>query len=161
VQAASAQVNLAGARLKQADAALKLAALNLSYASIRAPHRGVVSRRTVEVGNMVSPERPLLAIVPLDDVWVVANFKEDQIGHMQPGQAAVVKLDAYGSKKFAGHVESLSAGTGSRFALLPPDNASGNFVKVVQRVPVLIRIDDRSGLDFRPGMSADVTIRLR
>jgi membrane fusion protein (multidrug efflux system) len=161
VQAAKAQVDLAAARLDQAEAAKKLADLNLTFASIRAPSRGVITRRTVEVGNMVSPERPLLAIVPLSDVWVVANFKEDQIGEMRPGQPATIRIDAYGRRTFAGHVDSLSAGTGARFALLPPDNASGNFVKVVQRVPVLIRIDDRAGLEFRPGMSADVTVRLR
>jgi membrane fusion protein (multidrug efflux system) len=161
VQAAKAQVDLAAARLDQAEGAKKLADLNLTFASIRAPSRGVITRRTVEVGNMVSPDRPLLAIVPLHDVWVVANFKEDQIGGMRPGQPATIRIDAYGRRAFAGHVDSLSAGTGARFALLPPDNASGNFVKVVQRVPVLIRIDDRAGLEFRPGMSADVTVRLK
>jgi membrane fusion protein, multidrug efflux system len=161
VQAAKAQVDLAAAHLDQVEGAKKIADLNLTFASIRAPSRGVVTRRTVEVGNMVSPDRPLLAIVPLHDVWVVANFKEDQIGAMRPGQLATIRIDAYGRRTFAGHVDSLSAGTGARFALLPPDNASGNFVKVVQRVPVLVKIDDRAGLEFRPGMSADVTVRLR
>lgn len=161
VQASKAQVDLAAARLKQTQAAARLAELNLGYATIRAPARGLVARRTVEVGNMVSPERPLLAIVPLDDVWILANFKEDQIGQMKPGQAAIIQVDAWGGRKFTGHVESISPGTGSRFALLPPDNASGNYVKVVQRVPVLVRIDDRDGVVFRPGMSADVTVRIR
>lgn len=161
VQAAKAQVDLAAARVDQAEGAKRLADLNLTFASIRAPSRGVITRRTVEVGNMVSPERPLLAIVPLHDVWIVANFKEDQIGRMRPGQPATIRIDTYGRRTFAGHVDSLSAGTGARFALLPPDNASGNFVKVVQRVPVLIRVDDNAGLELRPGMSADVTVRLQ
>jgi membrane fusion protein (multidrug efflux system) len=161
VQAARAQVELASARQKQFEASFRLAELNLSYATIRSPVRGVVARRTVEVGQMVSPDRPLLAVVPLEDVWVVANFKESQIGAMREGQPATVEVDAYPGKKFQGHVDSLAAGTGARFALLPPDNASGNFVKVVQRVPVLVRIDDLLGLDLRPGMSVDVTVRVQ
>jgi membrane fusion protein (multidrug efflux system) len=91
----------------------------------------------------------------------VANFKETQIGRMRPGQRATLTVDTYGGRKIAAHVESLAAGTGSRFALLPPDNASGNFIKVVQRVPVLLRIDDSQGLALRPGMSADVTVLLK
>ncbi|MDD5309310.1 MAG: HlyD family secretion protein [Deltaproteobacteria bacterium] len=161
VDAAEASVQLAQARLKQTRAAAELAELNLSYATIRAPVRGVVSRRNVEAGNLVSPELPLLAVVPLEDVWIVANFKEDQIGEMRAGQRASIRLDTFGRRTFAGHVESIAGGTGARFALLPPDNASGNFVKVVQRVPVLIRIDDRAGLEFRPGLSADVTVTVR
>ena len=161
VKAARAQVELAAARESQAQASLRLAELNLSYATIRAPLRGSVARRSVEVGNMVSPDRPLLALVSLDDVWVVANFKETQIGRMRPGQRATLKVDTYGGRKIAAHVESLAAGTGSRFALLPPDNASGNFIKVVQRVPVLLRIDDRRGFELRPGMSVDVTVLLK
>jgi membrane fusion protein (multidrug efflux system) len=161
VKAARAQVELAAARYSQAQAALRLAELNLSYATIRAPRRGAVARRSVEVGNLVAPDRPLLALVPLDDVWLVANFKETQIGNMRPGQRAVVKVDTYGGRTIGAHVESLAAGTGSRFALLPPDNASGNFIKVVQRVPVLLRIDERRGLELRPGMSAEVTVLLK
>jgi membrane fusion protein, multidrug efflux system len=161
VDAARATVGLARARLAQAQAAEHLAELNLSYATVRAPARGVVSRRNVEVGNLVSPDRPLLAVVPLDDLWIVANFKEDQLQAMRPGMRAAIDIDTYGGRKLGGHVESLAAGTGARFALLPPDNASGNFVKVVQRIPVLIRIDDRAGLELRPGMSADVTVHLR
>ncbi len=107
---------------------------------------------------MVSPDRPLLAVVPVDDVWVVANFKEDQVAGMRPGQPATVRVDTYG-RSFAGHVDSLAAGTGSRFALLPPDNASGNFVKVVQRVPVLVRFDGDPGVMLRPGMSCSVTVK--
>jgi len=155
---AQAALKVADAKLLQAQAAQRLADLNLSYTTIRAPSAGLVSRRTVEVGQLASPDRPLLAIVPLDDVWVVANFKEDQAAKMHAGQKASVSVDAYG-RSFAGHVDSLSAGTGSRFALLPPDNASGNFIKVVQRVPVLIRLEGDVGVDLRPGMSCNVTVR--
>jgi membrane fusion protein, multidrug efflux system len=157
--AARAQLALAEARAQQAEAALKIAELNLSYTKVRATRRGVVSRRTVEEGQQVSPDRALMALVPLDDVWVVANFKEDQLAEMRAGQPATVRLDTYGSRKFAGHVESIAGGTGARFALLPPDNATGNFVKVVQRVPVLVRLDGHPDVELRPGMSADVTIR--
>ena len=94
-------------------------------------------------------------------MWVVANFKEDQIGAMKAGQPAEVEIDAFGKKHFTGHIESLAGGTGARFALLPPDNASGNFVKVVQRVPVLVRLDSGQGIELRPGLSAAVTVKVR
>jgi membrane fusion protein, multidrug efflux system len=161
LQASTAAVHLAKARFAQTQAALSLARQNLSYATIRAPVSGIVARRNVEIGMLVSPDRPLLALVPLDDVWIVANFKEDQVGAMRPGQSATIGVDAYDGRRFQGHVESIAGGTGSRFALLPPDNASGNYVKVVQRIPVLIRIDDRGDQEFRPGMSAEVTVRVR
>jgi membrane fusion protein (multidrug efflux system) len=159
VDAARAALSLAEARVQQMEAALKLAELNLSYTTVRATRRGVVSRRTVEEGQTVSPERPLFAIVPLDDVWIVANFKEDQLADMSPGEPATVRLDTYGRPELRGRVESIAGGTGARFALLPPDNATGNFVKVVQRLPVLIRLDPANGIELRPGMSADVTVR--
>lgn len=157
---ATAALHLAEARVKQAEAARRLAELNLSYTSLRAPRRGVISRRTVEEGQTLSPERPLLAIVPKDDLWIVANFKEDQLAEMRSGQPAHVRFDTYGRRSFTAHVESLAGGSGARFALLPPDNASGNFVKVVQRVPVLLRLDGDPGIELRPGMSADVTVRI-
>jgi membrane fusion protein, multidrug efflux system len=161
VQAARAAVELAKAKVKQSESAHKLAELNLSYAKIRAPHRGVVSRRTVEVGQMVGSERPLLAVVPIDDVWIVANFKEDQLGDLRPGQRAKVTVDAFHGRVFSGHVDSIAGASGARFALLPPDNATGNYIKVVQRIPVLIRFDDAAGIDLRPGLSADVTVYTR
>lgn len=162
VQAAQAAVKLAEARLQQAKAALSLADLAVSYTQVRAPVTGQVSRRTVEPGQMVGPERPLMAIVPQDDVWVVANFKEDQVGDMRPGQPVDVKVDAFSSHPFKGHVDSLAGASGARFALLPPDNASGNFVKVVQRIPVLVRFDEKQGdLPLKPGMSAEVTVDMR
>jgi membrane fusion protein (multidrug efflux system) len=161
VENARAAVRVAEARLEQSRAAARLVELNLSYTTIRAPSAGIVARRAAELGQTVSPERPLMAIVPLDDVWVVANFKEDQLAKLRPGARAQIEIDSYEDRAFTGHVESLSAGTGSRFALLPPDNASGNFVKVVQRVPVLIRLDHKNNDELRPGMSAKVTVRLR
>ncbi|MGZ6028622.1 MAG: HlyD family secretion protein [Myxococcaceae bacterium] len=159
VKAADVAVQAAQARVDQAQAAYDLAALNRSYAEVRAPVDGAVSRRTVEQGQLVSPDRPMMALVPLQDVWVVANFKEDQIGEMRPGQKVTVHVDTYGRRDFPGHVESLAGASGARFALLPPDNASGNFVKVVQRVPVLVRLDRASEVPLRPGMSATVTVR--
>lgn len=159
VKAADVAVQAAQARVDQAQAALDLATLNRGYAEIRAPIDGVVSRRTVEQGQLVSPDRPMMALVPLQDVWVVANFKEDQIGDMRPGQTATVRVDTYGRHDFQGHVESLAGASGARFSLLPPDNASGNFVKVVQRVPVLVRLDRSPDVPLRPGMSAVVTVR--
>jgi membrane fusion protein (multidrug efflux system) len=161
VEAAMAALHVAEARVKQAEAAKRLAELNLSYATIKSPVSGVIARRNVEVGLSVSPERPLLAVVPLDDVWVVANFKEDQISAMRPGQPATVTIDTYPRQELRGRVKSLAAGTGARFALLPPDNATGNFIKVVQRIPVMIELDDLKGLICRPGMSAGVTVRVR
>jgi membrane fusion protein (multidrug efflux system) len=161
VESARAAVSLAEARLQQSEAALRLAELNVSFTKIRAPHRGVVSRRTVEAGQMVGPDRPLLAVVPLDDVWVVANFKEDQLREMHAGQTVDIEVDTFGSRHFIGHVDSLAGASGARFALLPPDNATGNYIKVVQRVPVLVRFDDPAHVDFRPGMSATVTVRTR
>jgi membrane fusion protein (multidrug efflux system) len=158
IEAAEAAVELASARLNQAQAALEQAELNVSYTQIKAEVAGIVSRRSVEVGQMASPEKPLLAVVPLDDTWVVANFKEDQIARMKPGQLAEVEVDAFDGQKLKGHIDSLAGGTGARFSLLPPDNASGNFTKVVQRVPVLVRIDGISELALRPGLSAKVTV---
>jgi membrane fusion protein (multidrug efflux system) len=162
VRAAQAAVQLAEAKLKQAQAAAHLAELAVSYTQVRAPVSGVVSRRTVEPGQMVGPERALMAIVPLNDVWVVANFKEDQVGEMRPGQEAEVKVDAFGGRHFKAHVDSLAGASGARFALLPPDNASGNFVKVVQRIPVLLRFDgDIKDVPLRPGMSVVVDVNVR
>lgn len=160
IDAAKAAVGVAKARVAQAQAAVDQAELNVSYTKVVASVSGVVSRRSVEVGQTVDPARPLMAITELGDVWVVANFKEDQIAGMKNGAAATVEVDAFHGRKLAGHVESLAGGSGARFSLLPPDNASGNFTKVVQRIPVLIRLDDKPGdLVLRPGMSTAVTVR--
>jgi membrane fusion protein (multidrug efflux system) len=161
IEAARAAVELARAHVDQANAALVQAELNASYTQVRAETSGVVARRSVEMGQTVAPDRPLMAIVPLDDTWIVANFKEDQLAHMSVGESANVSIDTFPGHQLHGTVDSLAAGTGSRFSLLPADNASGNFTKVVQRVPVLIRLDGDQGVTLRPGMSAAVTVVTR
>jgi membrane fusion protein (multidrug efflux system) len=157
---AQAQVNLARARLKQAEAAAAIAALQLEYTKVRSDIAGVVTKRSVEPGQLVSPDRMLMAIVDLGDAWVVANLKETQLAEIKPGQPAEVEIDTYAGT-LSGHVDSIAAGTGARFSLLPPENASGNFIKVTQRIPVKIKIDDRGNRVLRPGMSAEVTIHTR
>jgi membrane fusion protein (multidrug efflux system) len=161
IDLAKSALELAKAKVKQTEAAVRIAELNLSYAKVVAPTRGVVSRRTVEVGQMADPSRPFLAVVPSDDIWIVANFKEDQLAEMKPGQRATITIDTYGNRELSGHVDSIAGASGARFALLPPDNASGNFTKVVQRVPVLVRLDGDAGVVLRPGMSAYVTVRVK
>jgi membrane fusion protein, multidrug efflux system len=153
----------AAAKADMARSALDQARLNLEYAEVKAPVSGVVSRRTVEVGQVVQPGQPLLAIVPLEDVWVTANLKESQLKRLRPGQRAVVSIDAYGGREYRGKVESIAAATGARFSILPPENATGNYVKVVQRVPVKIVLDPGQDPDhlLRPGMSAVPTIYTR
>jgi membrane fusion protein (multidrug efflux system) len=162
VDIVSARAASAAAKVEMAKAALEQARLNLSYAEVKAPVAGVVSRKTVEVGQVVQPGQPLLAIVPLHDVWVTANFKENQLKRIRPGQPVAIAVDAYG-RVFRGHVDSVAAATGSRFSLLPPENASGNYVKVVQRIPVKIVLE--AGQDpehlLRPGMSVIPTVLTR
>jgi membrane fusion protein (multidrug efflux system) len=161
IELAKAAVGVSEARVKQAEAALRLTELDFEWTKVKAPAKGVVSRRNVEVGQMVDPGRPLLAIVPVDDVWVVANFKEDQLAEMKPGQHVELTIDTYGSKPFSAHVDSMAGASGARFALLPPDNATGNFTKVVQRIPVLIRFDTKPTVPLRPGMSVNVTVHTK
>ena len=153
-RAASAQ-----ARLAQARAALEQARLNLSYTRVTAPAAGVVSRKSVEPGQTVQAGQPLLAIVSLDEIWVTANFKETQLKRMRVGQTALASVDAYG-RSYHGRVESIAGATGARFSLLPAENATGNYVKVVQRIPVKILIDSSSDPKhlLRVGMSAVPTI---
>lgn len=159
IEAARAAVAVARARVAQSEAALEQARLNVSYTKVLAQVRGLVSRRSVEVGQTVDPSRPLMALSSLDDVWVVANFKEDQIASIREGERVRLKVDAYPGRTLGAHVDSVQAGSGARFSLLPPDNASGNFTKVVQRIPVLIRIDDKpQDITLRPGMSTYVTV---
>ncbi len=154
-----ARASSADARVDRARAALEQARLNVGYTKITAARAGMVSRKSVEVGQIVQAGQPLLAIVPLDDVWVTANFKETQLRDMRPGQRARIKVDAYGGTTFDGKVQSIAAATGARFSLLPPENASGNFVKVVQRVPVKIVLDrNNPGHVLRPGMSVNATV---
>jgi membrane fusion protein (multidrug efflux system) len=158
-----AEVARAEAALKQAQADLALAELQLVYTEVKAPTDGVVSKRSVEVGQVVQVGQPLLAIVPLHEVWVLANFKETQLARVRPGMKVEVQVDSYPGRTFTGVVDSISAGTGSRFSLLPPENATGNWVKVVQRVPVKILLDQREAGNPQPlraGMSAVVTIKV-
>ncbi len=161
IAVAQANARLAHARQKSADASLALARLQLSYTRLLAQEDGQVTRLTVREGQMVQPGQPLAALVP-DQTYVVANFKETQVGAMKPGQPVEISIDAYSGQKLQGKVESIAGGTGSRFSLLPPDNASGNFVKVVQRVPVRIAwVNPPAGIALRPGLSADVTVRVK
>jgi len=149
----------AEAAVQHAQAAVAQAQLNLQYTTIRAPVSGVVSQRNAEVGQTVQAGQPLFGIVDLDNLWVTADFKETQLKNMRPGQPARVQVDAYGHT-YSGHVDSLGGATGARFSLLPPENATGNYVKVVQRIPVKIVFD--KGQDpqhqLRPGMSAVPTV---
>ena len=159
-----AEIQRAIAALSQAQADLAFAELQLAHAEVRAPGDGVVSKKSVEVGQVVQMGQPLLALVPLRDVWVVANFKETQLSRVRPGMPATVEVDTFPGEVFHGTVDSLSAGTGARFSLLPPENATGTWVKVVQRVPVKIRLDPRelgNPHTLRAGMSAYVVIRVR
>lgn len=159
---AAAQAALVGAdaRVAAARAARDQAALNLSYTRVTAPSNGVVSKKTVEVGQLVQAGQPTMAVVPLDDIWVTANLKETETADVKPGDPADFTVDAYPGQHFKGHVESLSPATGAKFSLLPPDNATGNYTKVVQRIPVRIRLDGKNDLNrpLRPGMSVVVTI---
>jgi membrane fusion protein, multidrug efflux system len=158
VNVSAAQAASATAGIQQARANLEAAELELSYTTIVAPISGVVSAKSVEPGQIVQPGQGLMTIVPLNDVWVTANFKETQLRNVRPGQRAEIKVDMYGSK-IPGRVESISGATGGRMSLLPPENATGNFVKVVQRIPVKI-VFDRLPDDvvLRPGMNVDATI---
>jgi len=157
MKAADAQAKLA--KVEQARAALEAAQLNLSYTEITAPVDGVATHKQVETGQIVQAGQGLMVIVPLHDVWVTANFKETQLKKMKAGQKAEVKVDTYG-KTFSGHVDSIAGATGSVLSLLPPENATGNYVKVVQRIPVKIVLDPipAEKAVLRPGMNVDATV---
>ena len=162
VAVSQAQAATATASTEQLRAQLAQAELELSYTKIYAPEDGRVTRKSVEEGALVQVGQPLLAIVP-GDVWVTANFKESQIGGMAPGQAVEISVDAYPDKTFKGHVDSIQAGTGARFSLIPPENATGNYVKVVQRVPVKIVFDEPPDPKhmLAPGMSVVPEVAVR
>ena len=157
---AQAGVRLAEARLQAAQAARDNATLQLGYTAVRAPTSGIVSRKQVDPNQLVQPGQPLLTIVADTGMFVTANFKETQLAEIRVGQPAEIDVDAYGGASALGCVESVSAATGSKFALLPPDNATGNFTKVVQRVPVRLRVKQGLGNDrpLRPGMSVTVHV---
>jgi membrane fusion protein, multidrug efflux system len=153
----------AQAQLKQGQADLDQAKLNLGYTIIRAPLDGVISRKNAEPGMQVSPGQQITALVPLDDVWVTANFKETQLKKMRIGQRVEIEVDTYGSsRKYNGHIDSIAPASGAKFSLLPPENATGNYVKVVQRVPVKIVLEPGENRDHRllPGMSVTPTVLL-
>jgi membrane fusion protein (multidrug efflux system) len=157
-----ANVETVKANIAQCEAAVRQAELNLSYTKLTAPEAGRVTRRVVEQGNYIQPGQSLLAIVP-KNIWVIANYKETQLNHMRPGQPAEVEVDAYPQFKFKGHVDSIQNGAGARFSLFPPENATGNYIKVVQRVPVKIVLDDtpESELALGPGMSVSPKVRVK
>lgn len=159
VAVTSAKAKAAQAAVQKAEAALQQAKLNLQYTTIKAPFAGIVSKRNAEPGQVVQAGQPLVSVVNLEDIYVTANFKETQLKNMKPGQPAEIEVDAYGHS-YHGHVTSIGGATGARFSLLPPENATGNYVKVVQRIPV--RIDFDKGQDpnhlLRPGMSVVPTV---
>lgn len=156
-----ARAQAAAAQVQAAEAALHQAELNLQYTTIVAPVSGIIGKRTAVVGQNVAPGQALMAVVPTDLIWVTANFKETQLGHMRVGQPAEIHVDAYG-RDYQGHVDGIAGATGVQFSLLPPENATGNYVKVVQRVPV--RILFNQGQDpkhlLRVGMSVEPRVRV-
>ena len=157
-----AQAQSADARVQLARAALDQERLNLEYTSIKAPVAGIVSKKTVETGQVVQSGQPLMAIIPQEDIWVTANFKETQLADMHPGQAGTVSVDAFGGRIFNVRVDSIASATGAKFSLLPPENATGNYVKVVQRVPVKLVFEkgEDSEHQLRPGMSVVAKIKV-
>ena len=167
VAATQAKAKSADAQAQRSKAALDQAQLNLSYTTVVAPVDGVVGKRSVQVGTNVSAGQDLMAIVPLREVWVTANFKETQLAHMRPGQPVKVKVDTYGGRKWDAHVTNIGGATGAMYSLLPPENATGNYVKVVQRIPVRIDFDASDRPDFnkdgllRPGMSVEPDVKVR
>jgi membrane fusion protein (multidrug efflux system) len=160
VHVSEANAGQAGAKIETAEADLKNAQINLSRTKLFAPVDGRISRKTVTVGNLVAPGTPLMSIIPAEQVWVVANFKETQLTDVKIGQTVDIEVDAFPGRTFHGKINSLSAGTGSTFALLPPDNATGNFTKVVQRIPVKITLDpgQQDVERLTVGMSVTATI---
>ena len=159
---AQSRLQTANAQLEQARADVHAAELNLGYTKVYAPVSGIIGRKTLEVGQRIQPGQTLLSIIQTEDIWITANFKETQLQHMRSGQPVDVYVDAFG-RKYKGTVENLAGASGTLFSLLPPENANGNFVKVVQRLPVRIRLND--GQDpqhlLRPGMSVEPTVKVR
>jgi membrane fusion protein (multidrug efflux system) len=160
VTAIKARAASAEAHALQARATLAQAELNLQYAVVKAPARGVVSKKGINPGQVIQAGQPLLAIVQIEDVWITANYKETQLKDVRPGQRALVDVDAIGGREYRGKVDSIAGATGARFSLLPPENATGNYVKVVQRVPVKIVLDPGQDPEhlLRPGMSVTPTV---
>jgi membrane fusion protein (multidrug efflux system) len=157
------RANMEGRRAdaQKSKAAVDQALLNLQYTKITSPATGIVGKKSVEIGTRVTPGQELLAVVPVDDVWVTANFKETQLRRMHEGQRVTLKIDAF-DHKYEGYVQSIAAASGAKYSLLPPENATGNYVKVVQRIPVRIRLKDGENSDhrLRPGMSVEPKVWL-
>lgn len=162
IESSRARAAAASADAARAQAQLTTAQLNLGYTKIVAPVSGIIGRKTVEAGQRVQPGQQLLTIIPVDDLWITANFKETQLRKMKPDQPVTIHADATG-RDYHGHIDALGGATGSRFSLLPPENATGNYVKVVQRVPVRIVLDPNQNADhlLRPGMSVEAKVGLR
>jgi membrane fusion protein (multidrug efflux system) len=162
LEAANKQVVAAQAKASEAKSAFDQAQLNLSYTRIYAPQSGRVTNKALEAGEYIRVGQPLMMIVPRE-VWVVANFKETHLKYMKPGQKVQIKVDAYPQKIFKGHIDSIQAGTGAIFSLLPPENATGNYVKVVQRVPVKIVFDEDPNVTkmLSPGMSVVPVVKVK
>jgi membrane fusion protein (multidrug efflux system) len=161
------KASVKSSKIEAQKAKVRQASLNLEYATIVAPARGFVTRKAVEPGNMLSKGQPLMALVPLDpgEIWVTANFKETQLTQVRPGQPVTIEVDAFPGRELTGRVDSIMAGTGASFSLFPPENAAGNYVKVVQRIPVKIALDngtkDNPLPPLRVGMSVLPTIHVR
>jgi len=157
-----ARYKQAQAQVQQKQSDIDQAQLNLGYTVVRAPVDGIVSRKNAEPGMQVSPGQQIMALVPLDDVWITANFKETQLKSMRVGQKVEISVDTYGGRKYRGHVDSIAAASGAKFSLLPPENATGNYVKVVQRIPVKIVLEPGENRDHSllPGMSVEPTVLL-
>ena len=162
IASSKAKAAAASSDALRARAQLTTADLNLGYTKIVAPVSGIIGRKTVEAGQRVQPGQQLLTIIPVDDLWITANFKETQLRKMKPGQPVTIHADATG-EDYRGHVDDLAGATGSRFSLLPPENATGNYVKVVQRLPVRILLEQGENSDhrLRPGMSVEPSVRTR
>ncbi len=167
VAATKAKALSADAQAERSKAAVDQAKLNLQYTTIVAPVDGIVGKRSVQPGSNVSVDQDLMAVVPLREIWVTANFKETQLAYMKPGQPVKIKVDTYGGSKWDGHVTSIGGATGAKYSLLPPENATGNYVKVVQRIPVRIDFDGSDKPNFnsdgrlRPGMSVTPDVKVR
>jgi len=161
VAVSESRAKAALAQVAQRKALVEQAKLNLSYCTVVAPADGIVGKKTVELGENVSPGQQLMAVVPLDDVWIIANFKETQLSRMKSGQRVSFTVDAY-DHEYKGRIQEIGGASGSRFSLLPPENATGNYVKVVQRVPVRINLDPGENKDhrLRPGLSVDPKVYL-
>ena len=163
LRAAESQKLTQASTIKQKEASAALADLNYQYTKIYAPADGDVTKKSVQIGNQILAGQPLMAVVALDDIWVTANYKETQMGDIRPGQTVKIRVDSFPGKVFTGKVDSIMAGTGVTFSLFPPENATGNYVKVVQRIPVKIvlnRGEDKDHL-LRVGMSAEPTVITR